>query len=364
MKFSRRSVLGATASTFVAPVFGALGAALPQASALAQTQPQVWRHALSLFGDIKYPEGFKNFDYVNPKAPQGGLVRQSAFGTFDNFNMVVSGVKGSIAAGTELFTETLTTPSLDEVSTEYGLLAEAVSYPEDHSNVTYRLRANARWHDGKTVTADDVLFSFDALKKNSPFYGAYYRHVVNVEKVGEREIKFTFDGPGNRELPQIVGQLPVLPKHWWEGTDKSGRKRDITATTLEPPLGSGPYRLKEFAPGRTLVYEKFDDYWGKDLNVIIGTRNFQTLRYEYFRDSTVALEAFKGDQIDWRVENSAKDWRLRMIFRPCGKSGSFARNFPSATSASCSLSPSIFVATGSRIRAFAAPSTSRSISRR
>ena len=184
MKFSRRSVLRATASTFVAPVFGALGAALPQVSALAQTQPQIWRHALSLFGDIKYPDGFKNFDYVNPKAPQGGLVRQSAFGTFDNFNMVVSGVKGSIAAGTELFTETLTTPSLDEVSTEYGLLAEAVSYPEDHSNVTYRLRANARWHDGKPITADDVLFSFDALKKNSPFYGAYYRHVVNVEKVG------------------------------------------------------------------------------------------------------------------------------------------------------------------------------------
>ena len=149
MKLSRRSVLRATASTLVAPAFGALGAALPQRPALAQTQPQVWRHALSLFGDIKYPEGFKHFEYVNPKAPQGGSVRQSAFGTFDNFNMVVSGVKGSIAAGTELFTETLTTASLDEVSTEYGLLAEAVSYPDDHSNVTYRLRANARWHGGK-----------------------------------------------------------------------------------------------------------------------------------------------------------------------------------------------------------------------
>ena len=274
MKFSRRSVLRATASTFVAPVFGALGAALPQASALAQTQPQIWRHALSLFGDIKYPEGFKNFDYVNPKAPQGGLVRQSAFGTFDNFNMVVSGVKGSIAAGTELFTETLTTPSLDEVSTEYGLLAEAVSYPEDHSNVTYRLRANARWHDGKTVTADDVLFSFDALKKNSPFYGAYYRHVVNVEKVGEREIKFTFDGPGNRELPQIVGQLPVLPKHWWEGTDRNGKKRDITSTSLEPPLGCGAYRIKEFVAGRSVTAERVKDYWGEKLPLRIGTNNF------------------------------------------------------------------------------------------
>ena len=307
MKFSRRSVLQATAATLVAApaleIFniGSLGSQ-------ARAQTQTWKHALSLFGDVKYPDGFKNFDYVNPNAPQGGTVRQIAFGTFDNFNMVVAGVKGSIAVGTELFMETLTTPALDEVSTEYGLLAEAVSYPDDYSTVTYRLRANARWHDGKPVTPDDVLYSFDVLKQNSPFHGAYYRHVVKVGKTGEREITFTFDGPGNRELPQIVGQLPVLPKHWWEGIDKSGRKRDVTQTTLEPPLGSGPYKLKEFAPGHSLVYEKVDDYWGKDLNVIIGTRNFQTIRYDYFRDSTVALEAFKADQVDWRFENSAKDW--------------------------------------------------------
>ena len=306
MKLSRRSVLRATAATVAAPALGILGAASPIGRASGETQ--IWRHALSLFGDIKYPEGFKHFDYVNPNAPQGGTLRQSALGTFDNFNTVVSGVKGSIAIGTELYMETLTTPSLDEVSTEYGLLAEAISYPADYSAVTYRLRAKARWHDGKPITSDDVLYSFDVLKKNSPFYGAYYRHVVKVETTGEREVTFTFDGPGNRELPQIVGQLPVLPKHWWEGTDKSGRKRDVTQTTLEPPLGSGPYRLKDFAPGRTLVYEKVDDYWGKDLNVIIGTRNFQTIRYEFFRDSTVALEAFKGDQVDWRFENSAKEW--------------------------------------------------------
>ncbi len=257
---------------------------------------------------MKYPAGFKNFDYVNPQAPQGGMVRQVAFGTFDNFNTVIAGVKGNVAAGTELVTETLMTPALDEVSTEYGLLAEAVSHPDDHSSVTYRLNAKARWHDGKPVTADDVIYSFDVFKKNSPFYGAYYRHVTKVERTGEREIRFTFDGPGNRELPQIVGQLPILPKHWWEGTDKNGKKRDVTQTTLESPLGSGPYRLKEFAPGRTMVYEKVDDYWGKDLNVIIGTRNFQTIRYEYFRDPTVALEGFKADQFDWRIENSAKDW--------------------------------------------------------
>jgi microcin C transport system substrate-binding protein len=312
MMFSRRSILRAAAATFAAPALGAIGAA--SLAGQASAQGRVWKHGLSLFGQLKYPEGFKNFDYVNPAAPQGGVVRQVAFGTFDNFNTVIAGVKGNIAVGTELFRETLMTPALDEVSTEYGLLADAVSHPDDHSSVTYRLNAKARWHDGKPLTVDDVIYSFDVFKKNSPFYGAYYRHVTKVETTGEREITFIFDGPGNRELPQIVGQLPVLPKHWWEGTDKSGRKRDVTQTTLEPPLGSGPYRLKEFAPGRTLVYEKVDDYWGKDLNVIVGTRNFQTIRYEYFRDSTVTLEAFKGDQVDWRTENSAKNWATSYDF--------------------------------------------------
>jgi microcin C transport system substrate-binding protein len=306
MNFSRRSVLRAGAASFGMPALSAIGAT--SFAFRAEAQAKSWHHGLSLFGDIKYPEGFKHFEYVNPQAPQGGTVRLSAFGTFDNFNTVVAGVKGSIAAGTELYTETLMTPALDEVSTEYGLLAEAVSHPPDYSTVTYRLRANARWHDGKPVTADDVIFSFETLKANSPFYGAYYRHVTKVEVTGEREITFTFDGPGNRELPHIVGQLPVLPKHWWQGVDKNGNKRDISQTTLEPPLGSGPYKLMEFAPGRTLVYEKVDDYWGKDLNVVIGTRNFQQIRYEYFRDMTVALEGFKADQLDWRFENSAKDW--------------------------------------------------------
>jgi microcin C transport system substrate-binding protein len=241
MKLTRRSVIRATAATLAAPAISAIGAGsfVPPAAAQAKT----WKHGLSLFGELKYPEGFKNFDYVNPAAPQGGMVRQIAFGTFDNFNSVVSGVKGSIALGTELATETLTAAALDEVSTEYGLLAEAVSHPDDFSSVTYRLRANARWHDGKPVTPEDVIFSFDAFKINSPQLGAYYRHVVKAEKTAEREITFTFDGPGNRELPQIVGQLPVLAKHWWQGTDKSGNKRDVAATTLEPPLGSVLYCL-------------------------------------------------------------------------------------------------------------------------
>ena len=313
MKLSRRSVLARTAATLAAPALGALGAGSLAGRAAAQArQLEARRCRCSATSNIRKASSISTTSIrMRRRAARCGRAR-SARSTISI--PVVSGVKGSIAIGTELFTETLTTPALDEVSTEYGLLAEAVSYPDDYSSVTYRLRANARWHDGKPVTPDDVIFSFDVFKKNSPFYGAYYRHVVKVEKTGEREITFTFDGPGNRELPQIVGQLPVLPKHWWEGTDKSGRKRDVTQTTLEPPLGSGPYRLKDFAPGRTLVYEKVDDYWGKDLNVIIGTRNFQTIRYEYFRDSTVALEAFKGDQVDWRTENSAKNWATSYDF--------------------------------------------------
>jgi microcin C transport system substrate-binding protein len=152
------------------------------------------------------------------------------------------------------------------------------------------------------------------FKTHSPQLGAYYRHVVKFEKTGERDITFTFDQPGNRELPQIVGQLPVLPKHWWEGVDANGNKRDIAATTLEPPLGCSAYRIKSFSPGRTLVLERVKNYWGSDLNVNVGRNNFDELRYEYFRDSTVALEAFKGDQVDWRSENSAKNWATAYDF--------------------------------------------------
>jgi microcin C transport system substrate-binding protein len=312
MKLTRRHLIRATAATLVAPAAGSL--VPPPFMRQAAAQAPVWRHGLSLFGETKYPAGFPHFEYVNPEAPQGGLVREIAFGTFDNLNQVVAGVKGSLASGLTLISESLTTPALDEPSTDYGLLAEAVSYPENRASVTYRLRAEARWHDGKPVTPDDVIYSFHVFKENSPQLAAYYRHVTKAEKSGERDITFTFDGPGNRELPQIVGQLPVLPQHWWEGTNKSGRKRDVTQTTLEPPLASGPYRIKEFVPGRTIVYQKVADYWGKDLNVNIGANNFDEVRYEYFRDSTVALEAFKGDQVDWRTENSAKNWATAYNF--------------------------------------------------
>jgi microcin C transport system substrate-binding protein len=184
-----------------------------QSAPSAGPRTQTWRHALSLFGDLKYPAQFAHFDYVNPNAPKGGTVRQAAFGTYDNFNMVVAGWKGKLAVGLDLIYETLLTPSMDEVSAEYGLLAEAVTHPADFSSVTYRLRPQAKWHDGQPVTPDDVIFSFAAFKKNNPQLSAYYRHVVKAEAAGEHEVTFKFDSPGNRELPQIVGRLTILPKH-------------------------------------------------------------------------------------------------------------------------------------------------------
>jgi microcin C transport system substrate-binding protein len=313
LTITRRYLLQSAALAAIAPSLG-LSASVETAHAQAATAGPVWRHALSLFGDVKYPVDFKRFDYVNPDAPKTGVARQILIGTFDNFNVAVAGVKGSLASAVGLVYESLTTASLDEVSTEYGALAEAVSHSDDFSWVTYRLRAQAKWHDGKPVTADDVIFSLDSFKKHHPQYSAYYRHVVKTEKISDREIKFTFDAPGNRELPQIVGQLTVLPKHWWEGTDSEGRKRDISATTLEKPLGSGPYRIKEFVAGRSVSLERVKDHWGRDLSTNIGRNNFDELRYEYFRDSLVALEAFKGDQVDWRTENSAKNWATAYDF--------------------------------------------------
>jgi microcin C transport system substrate-binding protein len=320
LAITRRDLLLTGTAAAALPAIGSvaglpvIGTAAAQSAGEAASSALPWRHALSLFGKVKYPADFKRFDYVNPEAPKGGVARQIAVGTFDNFNIVVSGVKGQVAGAVAFIYESLLTPALDEVSTEYGALAEAVSHPDDFSFVTYRLRAQAKWHDGKPVTADDVIFSLDSFKKHHPMYSAYYSHVVKAEKVGEREVKFVFDAPGNRELPQIVGQLTVLPKHWWEGTDPQGRKRDVSATTLEVPLGCGPYRVKEFVAGRSIALERVKDYWGRDLPANVGRNNFDELRYEYFRDATVAIEAFKADQVDWRTENSAKNWATAYDF--------------------------------------------------
>ena len=312
MRLTRRDLIGGAALAAAVPALDPLiGRRSGSATAGGHEtggQAAVFRHGLSLFGDLKYPADFRHFAYVNPDAPKGGVARQSAIGTFDNFNIVVSGAKGSLANGIELIYNSLLAPALDEVSAEYGLLAEAASHPEDFSHVVYRLRPEARWHDGRPVTPKDVIFSFEVFRKNHSPLAAHYEHVVTAEQTGEHEILFAFDQPGNRDLPLIVGRLNVLPQHWWEGADKAGAPRDVTATTLEPPLGCGAYRIKDFVAGRSIVYERVSDYWGKDLPVNVGRDNFDEIRFEFFRDPTVALDAFKADQMDWRTEHSAKNW--------------------------------------------------------
>ncbi|SHN70859.1 extracellular solute-binding protein [Bradyrhizobium erythrophlei] len=328
MTLNRRHLLQGGAVAAIAPALGSASGFSIIASANAQAGGPAWRHGLSLFGDLKYSADFKRFDYVNPDAPKGGMARQISLGTFDNFNIAVSGVKGSIAPAVGLTYETLMERAQDEVATEYGLLAEAAQHPDDFAWVTYRLRKEARWHDGKPVTPEDVIFSIEMLKKLSPMYASYYRHVAKTEKIGEREVKFTFESPGNRELPHIVGELVVLPKHYWDGTDSQGRKRDISQTTLEPPLGSGPYRIKEFVAGRSVKLERVKDYWGANLPVQVGHNNFDELRFEFFRDNVVALEAFKADQADWIAENSAKQWATAYEFPAVAEKRVVKEEFP------------------------------------
>ncbi len=335
MAITRRQLLQSAASATLVPTLGVAAniPLVPSVNAQATPAPAaaaepVWRHALSLFGDVKYPADFKRFDYVNPDAPKGGVVRMISLGTYDNFNIAVAGVKGNIAPAAMMIYETLMTRSQDEVATEYGLLAESASHPDDFSWVTYRLRKEARWHDGSPVTPEDVIFSMETLKKQSPFYASYYRHVAKAEKAGEREVKFSFDSPGNRELPSIVGELVVLPKLWWEGTDGQGHKRDVSETTLEKPMGSGPYRIKQFDAGRSVVLERVKDYWGAGLPSQIGQNNFDELHFEFFRDNLVALEAFKADQADWIAENSAKQWATAYDFPAVANKRVVKQEFP------------------------------------
>ncbi|WBL78254.1 extracellular solute-binding protein [Bradyrhizobium xenonodulans] len=329
MAITRRDLLLTGTAAAALPALGSAAGIPVIGAAEAQSTGELpWRHALSLFGDIKYPADFKRFDYVNPDAPKGGVARLISIGTFDNFNITVAGIKGSLAPAAAMIYETLMTRAQDEVATEYGELAESAQHPDDFSWVTYRLRKEARWHDGRPVTPEDVIFSLETLKKQSPMYASYYRHVVKAEKVGERDVKFTFDAPGNRELPTIVGELTVLPKHWWEGTDAQGRKRDVSVTTLEPPLGSGPYKIKEFVAGRSIRLERVKDYWGANVPSQIGTNNFDELRFEFFRDNLVALESFKADQADWIAENSAKQWATAYDFPAVADKRVIKEEFP------------------------------------
>ena len=297
------AAIAATAATIVIMLLAA-------APAVAEPKVRI-SHGLTLLETLKYKAGFKHLDYVNPNAPKGGKVRQYGIGSFDSFNPYI--IKGDpVVLG--LVVETLMTSPGDEFPAEYGLIAKSVEVPDDLSYVVYNLRPGARFNDGAPVTADDVVFSFNILKKDGrPFYRFYYANITKAEKLGRHRVKFHFTGPPNRELPQITGQLPVLPRHYW-------RKRAFSKTTLEPPLGSGPYRIARFEAGRFVEFERIRNYWGADLPINRGRYNFDTIRIDFYRDQTVALEAFKAHQYDYRIENNSKVWATGYDF-PARKNG-------------------------------------------
>lgn len=285
--------------------------ALPFAT-LSAAAEDTCMHAISLIGEPKMPADFQHFNWVNPDAPKGGSLKQSAEGTFDTLNPYSD--KGVKAGGLALVFDSLTTSSPDEPSTEYGLIAECISHPADFSSVTFKLREAARFHDGQPITPEDVIYSLEQLKKINPFFAFYYKNVAVAEKTGEHEVTFRFDSKENRELPMIVGQLPVIPKHYWEGKNEKGEPRDISKTTVEPPLGSGAYRIKSVDTGRLIAFERVQDYWAKDLPVMKGQYNFDTLTIVYYRDRTPAFEDFKAGRLDLWVENVASSWATKYDF--------------------------------------------------
>lgn len=268
---------------------------------LAKAETVVPKHAIAMHGEPKYKEGFTAFDYVNSEAPKGGTLRQGAIGTFDTFNPFA--LNGIAPGGIGLTYDTLMVQSLDEPFSLYGLVADKIEMPHDRSWVAFHINPAAKFSDGTPITADDVIFSFETLRdKGLPTYRYYYNDVETVEKTSESRVVFRFKkNISNRELPLILGELPILSKKFWMG-------KDFSKTILTPPVSGGPYKIKSFEPGRSITYERDENYWAKDLNVNKGFYNFDTVKYDYYRDATVATEAFKAGDIDIRIENEAKKW--------------------------------------------------------
>ncbi len=291
--------------------FGALTASalipLGRLPALADGHDVVRSHGSSLLGALRYAANFPHFDYVNPGAPKGGMARISQTGGFDSFHPYVQ--QGDAARVSPFVYETLMSGSLDEGSAHYGLLAEWMEHPSDYSWVAFRLRDEAAWNDGRPVEAADAVFTFDSLMRHgTPQVQQYYRDVEAAEDMGDRVVRFRFSKSGNRELPHIVGQLAVLPRHWWEG-------RDFSKSTVDRPLGSGPYRIGAYEINRFLEFDRVEEYWGANLPLRIGTHNFDRIRYEYFQDGVAAFEAFKVGDLDFRAENNSKRWATGYDFQ-------------------------------------------------
>ncbi|PRY70965.1 extracellular solute-binding protein [Halomonas ventosae] len=290
-----------------APGLGLLLGALLGGPALAAEPTEVPTvHGLALYGDPALPADFTHFPHANPDAPAGGSLVRSAIGSFDSTNPFI--IRGTPATGLTEIYDTLLTQNPDEPFSMYGLLAEGVRLDPERQWIEFDLHPEARFHDGEPVTAEDVVFSFETLtKKGQPFYGAYYADVVGIRAVDEDTVHFDLADSESRELPLIIGQLPILPAHFWQD-------RDFEATTRDALLGSGPYRIGAVEPGRRIIFERVDDYWGRDLPVNRGRHNMERLVYDYYRDQTVALEAFKAGNLDMRIETSARNWATAYDF--------------------------------------------------
>ncbi len=257
-------------------------------------------HGISVFGDLKYPKNFKNFDYVDPKAKKAGELKLGVEGGFNSLNQFI--LKGLPASGLSYLYDSLCEGSDDEISTRYGLIAQGVHLSADKMTLNFLLRKNARFHDGKNITADDVVFTFNKLILDGhPSYKMMYRDVKNVKKINDYLVRFEFKNNRNRDLPILLSSMIVLPKHYYN-------KIDFNKTTLDFPLGSGPYKIKEITPNRTIVYERVRDYWAKDLAVNKGRYNFDKIIFDYYRDNNVLIEAFKAQKYDLRLENVARNW--------------------------------------------------------
>jgi len=289
-------------------LFISLALSFPVSASLSES------HGYAQFGTLKYPATFTHFDWVNPDAPKGGTLKVMAFGTFDTLNPYT--FKGTSPVSTPNFlqygvnelNETLMAgtgqyaPSGDEPTSSYGLIAQSVEYNEDRSWVVFNLRPEARFHDGKPITAYDVAFSYNLLlKEGHPQYRTNLQEVQRVDILGPKRIRFVFKRANNPLLILRLGELPVLPQHYWA-------KRDFKATTFEPPLGSGPYRITKVTPGRQLVFEHVKNWWGANLPVNRGKYNFDRVEVEFYRDSDVAFEAFKAREFDIYIEHQAKNW--------------------------------------------------------
>jgi microcin C transport system substrate-binding protein len=276
-------------------------------------------HAIAMHGNPKFGANYKHFDYVNPLAVKGGKKITSATGTFDSLNPFI--LQGN-PANISLIYDSLMVQSVDEAFTLYCLLCESIETPKDRSWVEFTLRDDAFWHDGKKITVKDVIFSFNILqKKGRPFYRFYYGSVSNVTQTGPRKVKFTFSGKPNPELPLILGDLTILPKHYWES-------RDFSKASLDPPLGSGPYRIFDVKPGRSITLKRVNNYWGRYHPAKVGFDNIDIIRIDYFRDRTVAREAFKGGNLDLWIENSAKEWATAFNIPPVRDGHIIKKDFP------------------------------------